>query len=215
MPGEQLAQTLDPSVLNCPAPQLLQVEAPAELKVPAEHAKQLVNPPLGACLPGSQGLHEAYPVAPCADPARHILQPERPISGAKVPGRHAVQVVDLSEEAINPTEQFVQEAWPEELFFPTGHEVQLDARPKEMVPASHGVHWKAALLELVFCPGPHAKQPPVRGTGAYLPCSQSMHSETLATFAYCPDWQLSQVKWLGDDSVPKLQSLHEGCPELS
>ena len=53
----------------------------------------------------------------------------------------------------------------------------IQARPPLQVPASHRVHWVAAAFLPVLSPGSHAKQAPVRATGAYVPSSQSTHSE--------------------------------------
>jgi hypothetical protein len=89
--------------------------------------------------------------------------------------------------------QLPHDSWPEALYRPGTHAVQFHERPPLHVPASHFVTWVAAAFLLVLSPGPLGKQPPESATGAYLPCSQSTHAESVR-LAYCPAWQASHVK---------------------
>ena len=133
-------QAPEPSALNVPPRQVLQNEASASLQVPATQDAHDDEPAALAYLPASHTLQDAWPVAPCDDPAGQCSHTVFPSARAKVPDEHAVHVADFEEAATKPGRQFEQEAWPEELCVPTGHEVQFDERPGENVPALQGVH---------------------------------------------------------------------------
>ena len=139
-PTAHAVQFEAPPELNEPALHGSHLELSPEAFLPAGHDSQDDKPVVPAYLPASHASQDAWPVAPCDDPAGQCSHTEFPAARAKVPEEHAVHVADFAEAATKPGRQFEQEAWPEELCVPMGHEVQFDERPGENVPALQGVH---------------------------------------------------------------------------
>ena len=94
-------------------------------------------------------------VNPLAYPAAHCEHSEASGAAAYLPGSHSRH-----------------SGRPRVLYWPAGQIEQADARPREYLPPSQGMHVVALVSDLVAYPAPHARHSPLNACGAYRPTSQ-------------------------------------------
>jgi len=167
---------LDPSELACPAPQLLQDEAPPKLKVPAEHNAQVVDALAAVYFPASQGSHEAWPVAPCAEPAEQPVQLVEAVLEAKDPDEQDWHTIVASVGVKSPTGQALQLVAPESTWT-TRPPPASAASSEAYVPTAHVAQWEEPSLGAAW-PAPqamHDAEERARAVDDEVPAGQGTH----------------------------------------